>query len=134
MKRPIRKRLDDLPRQGVVPLGGWTTAQLGEWARAREYRFTVVDLSGCEDKPSAMRRLGSALELPSWFGANLDALYDSLTDDETWSVGHGAVIVLDRMPDAQRFGAAEREALLGVFREVAEHYAERGTPFHVFYR
>ncbi len=32
------------------------------------------------------------------------------------------------------FGVEERDALLDVFRDVAEHYAEAGCPFRVFYR
>lgn len=128
------ERLEDLPGQCVRSLRGLTTEQLRAWARAADQRFVLADLSGCKDKPSAMRMLGHAFGLRSWFGANLDALYDSLTDEETWPVGRGAVIVLDALPYTERFGVDERDALLDVFRDVAEHYAEAGVPFRVFYR
>lgn len=128
------ERLDDLPGQCVRSLRGLSTEQLRAWSRAADQRFVLADLSGCKDKPSAMRMLGHALGLPSWFGANLDALYDSLTDEETWPVGRGAVVVLDPLPYTERFGVEERDALLDVFREVAEHHAEAGVPFRVFYR
>jgi RNAse (barnase) inhibitor barstar len=108
--------------------------QLRAWAKADDQRFVLADLSGCTDKASAMRMLGRAFTLPGWFGANLDALYDSLTDEETWPPGRGAVVVLDPLPYTERFGVEERDALLDVFRDVAEHYAERGVPFRVFYR
>jgi RNAse (barnase) inhibitor barstar len=127
-------RLDDLPRQFVRSLRGWAADELRGWARAHQQRFAAADLSGCKDKPSAMRMLGRALELPSWFGANLDALYDALTDGETWPIGDGAMIVLDSLPYADRFGVEERDALLDVFRDIAEHYAKTGLPFRVFYR
>lgn len=128
------ERLDDLPRQCVRSLRGLDTDELRAWAQAAEQRFVLADLSGCKDKPSAMRMLGHAFSLPSWFGANLDALFDSLTDEETWPVGRGAVVVLDSLPYTERFGVEERDALLDVFRDVADHYAETGMPFRVFYR
>lgn len=128
------ERLEDLPGQCVRTLRGLSAEQLRAWAKAADQRFVVADLSGCKDKPSALRMLGHAFALPSWFGANLDALYDALTDDETWPVGTGAVIVLDALPYTERFGVEERDALLDVFRDVAEHYAEARIPFRVFYR
>ena len=128
------QRLDDLPGQCVRSLRGLETEQLRVWAKDAGQRFVLADLSGCKDKPSTMRMLGHAFSLPAWFGANLDALYDSLTDEETWSVGRGAVIALDPLPYTERFGVEERDALLDVFRDVAEHYAEAGVPFRVFYR
>jgi len=128
------QRLDDLPTQCVRSLRGLNSEQLRAWAKADDQRFVLADLSGCKDKPSALRMLGHALSLPAWFGANLDALYDSLTDDDTWPVGRGAVIVLDPLPYTERFGVEERDALLDVFRDVADHHAEAGQPFRVFYR
>ena len=128
------ERLDDLPSQCVRSLRGLNAEQLRAWATAADQRFVLADLSGCKDKPSALRMLGHALNLPGWFGANLDALYDSLTDEDTWPVGRGAVIVLDPLPYTERFGVEERDALLDVFRDVAEHYAEASVPFRVFYR
>lgn len=127
-------RLEDLPSQCVRSLRGLGTEKLREWARAADQRFVLADLSGCKDKLSAMRMLGHAFNLPSWYGANLDALYDTLTDDEISPVGHGVVVVLDPLPYAEFFGVEERDALLDVFRDVAEHYSERGAPFRVFYR
>ena len=128
------ERLEDLPRQCVRSLRGLDTDALRAWAKAAEQRFVLADLSGCKDKPSAMRMLGHAFGLPGWFGANLDALFDSLTDEETWPVGRGAVVVLDSLPYTERFGVEERDALLDVFRDVADHYAETGASFRVFYR
>ncbi len=128
------ERLEDLPGQCVRTLRGLSTEQLRDWAKAADQRFVLADLSGCKDKASALRMLGHAFQLPGWFGANLDALYDSLTDEETWPVGQGAVVVLDPLPYTERFGVEERDALLDVFRDVAEHYAEAGVPFRVFYR
>ena len=134
MKARHIERLDDVPGQCVRSLRGLDTERLRAWSKDAGQRFVLADLSGCKDKPSAMRMLGHAFNFPAWFGANLDALYDALTDEETWPLGDGAVVVLDPLPYTERFGVEERDALLDVFREVAEHYAEAGLPFRVFYR
>lgn len=44
----------------------------------REY---VVDLAGVRERAALHARLREALPLPSWYGDNLDALYDALTED-----------------------------------------------------
>ena len=43
-------------------------------------------------------------------------------------------MVLDRCPTPNVSGRATRDELLDVFRDVAEHFAEAGVPFRVFYR
>ena len=40
----------------------------------------IVDFSGVTDKESFHACLKKSLLLPEWYGGNLDALYDSLTD------------------------------------------------------
>lgn len=44
----------------------------------------VIDCSGCADKHELHARIAEALCFPDWYGHNLDALMDCLTDlDET---------------------------------------------------
>ena len=40
----------------------------------------TVDLSGVTDREGLHRRLRESLPLPSWYGDNLDALYDAVTE------------------------------------------------------
>lgn len=40
----------------------------------------IIDLSGVQDRNSLHLRLREAFAFPAWYGANLDALYDVLTD------------------------------------------------------
>lgn len=42
----------------------------------------TVDLSDCLNLDGVLRRLGKALALPDWYGANLDALFDCLCDPD----------------------------------------------------
>lgn len=46
----------------------------------KDTQMILLDLSGVEDRTSLHQRLREELSLPSWYGNNLDALYDVLTD------------------------------------------------------
>lgn len=43
-------------------------------------RIVVLDCSVLPDRETLHRTLAAALALPEWYGGNLDALYDCLTD------------------------------------------------------
>ena len=44
----------------------------------------TIDCGGCADKKELHARIAAALGFPDWYGHNLDALMDCLTDlDET---------------------------------------------------
>ena len=48
----------------------------------REYREYRIDLRGVRDRSGLHDRIEQALPLPRWYGRNLDALYDVLTEPE----------------------------------------------------
>jgi RNAse (barnase) inhibitor barstar len=123
---------DTLPAQTVRSLGAWDIDELRRWAGQHGHRFVLAELSDCVDKEAVLKAIGRAFEFPAWYGANLDALYDCLTD----LPGRGApgwVVVLARLPHERGFGAEERAALLDVFRDAAEEFAARGTGLRVFH-
>ena len=43
-------------------------------------------------------------------------------------------VVLDRLPHTGAFGDEQRDALLDVFRDVVDDFAEAKIPFRVLYR
>ena len=45
-----------------------------------QQKTIVIDFSSIITLPEALDHIGKKLELPSYYGKNLDALYDSLTD------------------------------------------------------
>lgn len=46
----------------------------------KEMQMLIIDLSDVSDRESLHARLQEALDFPLWYGGNLDALYDVLTD------------------------------------------------------
>jgi RNAse (barnase) inhibitor barstar len=126
------KPIDALPAQTVRRLGGRNVDELRRWAEQAGHRFVLVECSDCVDRKSVLKAIGHAFAFPGWYGANLDALYDCLTDLPEHREP-GWVVVLERLPQEPAFNAAERDALLDVFRDAAEDFAGRHVGLRVFY-
>ena len=123
--------LHDLASNVVMPQGPLDPHALRQWADAAGQRFVRVALAGCTNRREVLLAVGRALELPDWFGANLDALYDSLTDLAAPLAGSGLVLVLSGMPEGADFTTDDREAVLDVFRDAASAFAEVSVPLRV---
>ena len=133
MSRPAKDPLDDLPQQAVRPLGDVARSDLDAWTRRTGQRLIGVEFDACTDESEVLRAIAHAFALPSWFGMNLDALYDALTDLTDRDAASGYVVLLERLPRTGQFTRAQRDALLDVFRDVVDSFAERGVPFRVLY-
>ncbi len=68
------------------------------------------------EKSAAISAIAAALDFPSWFGQNLDALYDSLTD-LSWLPAGEYVLVVPVDLDS---------SVSGVLRDAAKRTAESG--------
>jgi RNAse (barnase) inhibitor barstar len=126
------KPVGELPPQAVRSLGGYDVETLRRWADQNGQRFVLVECSGCVDRKSVLQAVGRAFAFPEWYGANLDALYDCLTELPE-RAERGWLVVLERLPRAPDFGAADRDALLDVFRDAAEDFARQRVALRVFY-
>jgi len=122
-----------LPSHVVRSLRGLDREQIRGWAKRARQRLIEVDFAGCADKTSVLRAIAHAFALPTWFGMNLDALYDALTDLREQQPADGYVVVLDRLPRTAHFDAEQRAALLDVFRDVVDDFADAKIPFRVLY-
>jgi RNAse (barnase) inhibitor barstar len=124
---------DKLPLQTVRALRGIEREALRTWASRRSQRLIEVALDGCSGKSEVLQAIARAFELPSWFGMNLDALYDSLTDLPDIGAAAGYVVLLDRLSRVRSLDREQRAALLAVFRDAADTYVQRRIPFRVLY-
>jgi RNAse (barnase) inhibitor barstar len=116
----------------VRPLGSLNPETLRSWAESAQHKFVHVTLTGIRERRPLLLAIGRALEFPSWFGANLDALYDSLTDLPERTPAPGYVVVLDGL--SQRPQSDDNAAVLDVFRDAVEEFASRGLALRVYYR
>jgi RNAse (barnase) inhibitor barstar len=124
--------IDALPAQTVRRLGALDVDALREWAERAGHRFVLAECADCADKVAVLRAIGRAFAFPDWYGANLDALYDCLTDLPEREVP-GWVVVLEGLPGEPRLSTEQLAALLDVFRDAADDFAERGIGLRVFY-
>lgn len=97
-------------------------------ARRVGCRLLHADLSGARDRAGVFEALARGLALPDYFGANLDALYDCLTDLEP--AAGGIAIALAAMP---ALAQGELDALLSVFADAIEAWDGRGVTLRVAY-
>jgi RNAse (barnase) inhibitor barstar len=122
-----------LPSHVVRSMRGLDRAELRAWAERGGQRLIEVDLAACADKAAVLRAIAQAFSLPTWFGMNLDALYDSLAELLEQAPTAGYVVLLERLPRTAQFDAEQRAALLDVFRDVLDDFVAAKIPFRVLY-
>lgn len=101
------------------------------------FGLRVIPLSASDltTVPELMAALAAALEFPDWFGQNLDALMDCLTDlswqDEGEEGGRGYLLLLTGLAGIQASDPDGLEKLLEVLAVAAEVWQADGVPFWV---
>ncbi len=121
---------------GQTPTGIFRIAErdvpaLREAAKKLGYACFAVDLKRAGNVPGFIKALARDLKFPDYFGGNLDALSDCLTDF-SWHPAPGYVITLsgsERLRDTPTSLAALNEVL----SFVVEEWQRREVPFSVFY-
>lgn len=134
--KPAPASLADLDNHTVTALGALAPDALKRWAHAAGHRYVEADLGNLRTRKAALQAIGKAFGFPRWYGANLDALYDCLTDVPEAQPAAGTVVVLKGFGDtAPREGlsAEDRAELLDVFRDAASHFAGGAVSLRVFY-
>jgi hypothetical protein len=92
-------------------------------ARRRGDFAVRIDLRDV-DRATALARVAEALAFPDYFGHNLDALYDCLTD-LSWLPAPGYCIVL--------VVGSEPDPVVETFVEASEVWHARGVPFEILF-
>ena len=111
---------------------GQPLAQTTIFQAAAELDFwrISIDCKGASTKAGVLTRIADTLEFPDYFGMNLDALHDCLTDQLLGSGKAGGVLVLQGLlanesgPEADTIRLMNR-ALLGVFEDAIDFLADR---------
>ena len=112
----LLQRLSDPVRSGVY-------RARDERAILDATRAAPLDVALVEASGDLFDSLSHALELPSWFGRNWDALEDVLAD-LSWRKGDGHVVIFRSYPADESLGI-----LVDVLRSSAEYWMGRGKPF-----
>jgi len=90
-----------------------------------------VDLKNARNIPGFIKAMKRDLAFPSWFGDNLDALNDCLTD-LSWHPAPGYVITLDGLSELTA-SPTSFAAFNQVLASAVEEWKARDKPFWIFY-
>jgi RNAse (barnase) inhibitor barstar len=93
--------------------------------------FYLVDLSHARNVPGFIKAMRRDLQFPEWFGGNLDALNDCLTDF-SWRPASGYVIALSGS-EMLRATPTSLATLNEVLSCAVEEWERRDVPFRIFY-
>jgi len=96
--------------------------QAAAWARAHGAVPHLVDGTTVASKEQALDAIGDALGFPGWYGRNLDALFDCLTDLSWLPDGQHVLIWAHHQVLAERDWQAYQQV-----RSVLEKGAASGT-------
>ena len=117
------------PRSGVYRSPPQPAGFMARVASAGGHGVSA-DLAPVRSKSELLATLARSLALPETFGANWDALSDSLQDLTV--APQGTVLHLEHVSDAKRALAGEWLIFLEILRDAAIYWKERGKAFVVF--
>jgi AcrR family transcriptional regulator len=138
MDKPIRQD-QETPLKGirtniVQSIRAFRVDGLQDSAQKLGHHFLYANLSKAQSKQDILDLIAGQFTLPSHFGKNFDALYDSMTDLLHKSGPQpGFIVVLEQIPANAKFDKEAREQLLDIFRDTADYWGDRKIPFRCFY-
>lgn len=123
-----------VPPNLVQSIRAFRIAELQEEAGRLGQHFLYAHCNAGLTKQQVLGIIAESFRFPKPCGKNFDALRTTLTET-LFQAGMqpGFVIVLEQLPNTQKFDREARETLLDVFRDSADWWAEKKVPFRVFY-
>lgn len=122
---------DTSAQTGIFRLDRKDLPALQAAARELGQAFYLVDLSHARNVPGFIKAMRRDLQFPEWFGGNLDALNDCLTDF-SWHPASGYVIALSGS-EMLRATPTSLATLNEVLSCAVEEWERRDVPFRIFY-
>ncbi len=123
-----------VPPNLVQSIRAFRVSELQDEASHLGQHFLYAHCAAGLTKQQVMGIIAEAFQFPKNLAKNFEALRLCLTDT-MFKAGpqHGFLVVLEQLPNTQKFDKEARETLLDVFRDAADYWAEKKIPFRVFY-
>ena len=123
-----------VPPNLVQSIRAFRVTELQEEAARLGQHFLYAHCADTLTKQQVCARIGENFFFPKPCSKNFDALRNCLTDTMAAAGAQpGFIVVLEQLPNTQKFDKEARETLLDVFRDAAEFWGDRKVPFRVFY-
>lgn len=123
-----------VPPNLVQSIRAFRVVELQEEAARLGHHFLYAHCNAGATKQQVLGIIAESFLFPKGIGKNFDGLRETLTDT-MFKAGkqEGFLVVLEQLPNTQKFDKEARETLLDVFRDAADYWAEKKVPFRVFY-
>lgn len=123
-----------VPPNLVQSIRAFRVVELQDEAVRLGQHFLYAHCLAGATKQQVLGIISESFRFPKGVGKNFDALRDTLTDT-MFKAGpqSGFLVVLEQLPNTQKFDKEARETLLDVFRDAADYWADKKVPFRVFY-
>lgn len=123
-----------VPSNLVQSIRAFRVAELQQEAARLGHHFLYAHCANTLTKQQVCTRIGENFYFPKPCSKNFEALRKCLTETiHEAGPQPGFLVVLEQLPNAQKFDKEARETLLDVFRDAAEFWADKKVPFRVFY-
>jgi hypothetical protein len=123
-----------VPPNLVQSIRAFRVTELQEEAARLGQHFLYAHCIAGATKQQVLGIIAESFLFPKGIGKNFDGLRATLTDTMLQAGQQtGFLIVLEQLPNTQKFDKEARETLLDVFRDAADYWAEKKVPFRVFY-
>lgn len=124
--------LRTLERSGVYVADDDTARAMFQAGPAAGFNVYRIDLSQARTTQELHRILGKALHFPDWYGANWDALADSLTD-MSWNEADGYLLILQRSNTLLNNSPDAHATLMEVLKETVTAWRDQNVAFWVLF-
>jgi len=123
-----------VPPNLVQSIRAFRVTELQEEASRLGQHFLYAHCNAGLTKQQVIGIIAESFQFPKSLAKNFDALRVCLTDTMFKAGAQtGFLVVLEQLPNTQKFDKEARETLLDVFRDAADYWAEKKVPFRVFY-
>lgn len=123
-----------VPPNLVQSIRAFRVTELQEEAARLGQHFLYAHCADTMTKQQVCARIGENLFFPKPCSKNFDALRLCLTETIAAAGAQpGFIVVLEQLPNTQKFDKEARETLLDVFRDAADFWGDKRVPFRVFY-
>ncbi len=130
--KKLQTLLEKTSQAGIYHLPDSGQAAVREAAAALGFVCFTVDLAEETRLESVLIKLGQVLDFPDWYGRNLDALKDCLTD-LSWCEAPGYVLIIRRAEALHAERIDDFRRLNQVFAQAVDEWRNSDCPLWVFY-
>ena len=126
--------LTTVPPNVVQSIRAFRVTDLQKEAARLGQHFLYAYCAEATTKQQVLAIIANAFHFPKHFGKNFDALRECLTETINKAGPQpGFIVVIEQLPNTQKFDKEARETLLDVFRDAADFWADKKVSFRVFY-